>query len=74
MRVEDARQLQVALEHLVVCRCGHDIDEHQADGCVTRKGAERCSCRLARDGVLDSALNAERDDIRRQWLPDKPPQ
>jgi len=64
----------VALEHLVVCRCGHDIEQHEAGGCTARKADERCSCPLPRDGVLDSALNAERDEIRRQWLPDRAPE
>jgi hypothetical protein len=59
------------LDHLVVCRCGHDIEQHGADGCTMSRGGERCTCRLPREDVIDSALNAERDEIRRQWLPDR---
>lgn len=62
----------MALEHLVVCRCGHDIELHQADGCSARSGTDRCRCPLPRESVLDSALNAEREDIRKQWLPEEP--
>jgi hypothetical protein len=62
----------VALERLVVCPCGHDIEQHGGDGCTVRKSGERCACRLVRDSVLDSALGAERDEIRRQWLPQNP--
>jgi len=61
----------VPVENLVVCRCGHDIEQHGPEGCSARRGSERCVCRFSRDAVLDSALNAERDEIRRQWLPER---
>jgi len=55
---------------LIVCGCGHDIDEHDPGGCNTNAGGMRCDCRFGREAVLERVLALEREEIRRQWLPE----
>jgi hypothetical protein len=54
------------MERLIVCPCGHNIEQHDGDGCKVAA----CLCRLGRSAVLEGLVDSERDDIRRQWSPD----
>jgi hypothetical protein len=54
------------VERLIVCPCGHDIEQHDGDGCKVAA----CFCPLGRGAVLEGLVDSERDDIRRQWSPE----
>jgi hypothetical protein len=45
------------VETLVVCPCGHELAQHDDEGCHGSRNA-RCGCKLARAQALDAAVEA----------------
>jgi hypothetical protein len=58
----------LSIERLIVCLCGHCIDQHIGDGgCRNARGGSTCSCPLSHRRVLDELLELERKAIHQQW-------
>jgi hypothetical protein len=48
------------MNNLVHCPCGHALDRHVAEGCLSRAGDPACRCKRSEYAALEDAVDAVR--------------